>query len=168
MSYINPPTITQIEYGWVRRQAQLDSEAGNPPDPLTYIAEFHHAIDLYLRDEVLRHLSELITQAHELLPSKPAQRHTTLNVIAILHQRVEQLYATEYSDKTLSLIHLIQERNPQHADTVAPKRPGIPVGLCGNRDDHVPHIMKYAPVANGPMVCHAQQHRRVPFAIPQP
>jgi len=40
----------------------------------------------------------------------------------------------------------------------------LPEGLCGNREDHEPHLLKWAAVANGPMWCHANQSVRVPYA----
>jgi len=41
----------------------------------------------------------------------------------------------------------------------------LPVGLCGDRGDHEPHLLAYAAVADGPMWCHADQTKRLPFAL---
>lgn len=37
-----------------------------------------------------------------------------------------------------------------------------PVGLCGNKADHKPHLVKWAAVSNGPMWCTADQSQRLP------
>lgn len=50
------------------------------------------------------------------------------------------------------------------ADRDLPGMGPHPVGLCGNRDDHAPHLVEYAAVAGGPMWCHADQGRRLPWA----
>lgn len=55
-----------------------------------------------------------------------------------------------------------------HAGCVAELQRHLPVGLCGNRADHVPHRIEFVAVANGPMWCHADQSKRVPFSIRQP
>lgn len=49
----------------------------------------------------------------------------------------------------------------------AAAEPAVPVpeGLCGNREDHDPHLVEFAPVANGPLWCHADQSRRLPYAL---
>ena len=44
--------------------------------------------------------------------------------------------------------------------------PEPPVGLCGNRDDHEPHLVESAAVAGGgPFWCHADQSKRLPYVL---
>lgn len=43
-----------------------------------------------------------------------------------------------------------------------PRQP-IPVGLCGNRQDHEPHF--HESTGLGPFYCHADQDKRVPYAM---
>lgn len=43
-----------------------------------------------------------------------------------------------------------------------PRQP-IPVGLCGNREDHEPHF--HESTGLGPFYCHADQDKRVPYAM---
>lgn len=44
----------------------------------------------------------------------------------------------------------------------------IPTGLCGNREDHQPHIVKKSTLGNrdydGMFYCHADQSQRLPSA----
>lgn len=41
------------------------------------------------------------------------------------------------------------------------KPPEPSPGLCGDHEEHDPHIIAYVPVTNGPMSCHADQSRRL-------
>ena len=45
--------------------------------------------------------------------------------------------------------------------------PPIPTDLCGNRDDHEPHLIEHVAAADGPMFCHADQTKRLPYAAEQ-
>lgn len=55
------------------------------------------------------------------------------------------------------------------AQTAGPgqRREVAAAGLCGDRRDHAPHVLAYVAVVDGPMVCHADQSRRVPNRISQ-
>lgn len=48
-----------------------------------------------------------------------------------------------------------------------PAPPVVPEGLCGDKVDHAPHRVEYAAVAGGPMNCHGDQSRRMPWAAEQ-
>lgn len=50
-------------------------------------------------------------------------------------------------------------RDPANVTEVDP----IPVGLCGNRQDHEPHF--HESTGLGLFYCHADQDKRVPFAM---
>ena len=42
----------------------------------------------------------------------------------------------------------------------------VPEGLCGNKNDHEPHVVPRAAVAGGGSFwCHADQKKRLPFAL---
>lgn len=62
-------------------------------------------------------------------------------------------------------------RGWEMAECTCPTRPltaagiiPLPMGLCGIREDHEPHLVPYAAVANGPMWCTADQSKREPYA----
>lgn len=68
-------------------------------------------------------------------------------------------------DLALALLDAAAERDELAAKVERrTTRPLTPLGLCGNRADHEPHLMDYVPVANGPMWCHADQTKRLPYA----
>ncbi|WP_251153734.1 hypothetical protein [Cellulosimicrobium sp. Marseille-Q4280] len=48
-----------------------------------------------------------------------------------------------------------------------PAERSVPQGLCANKADHAPHRVEHAPVADGPMHCHGDQTRRMPWAAEQ-
>jgi hypothetical protein len=73
-------------------------------------------------------------------------------------------------------IHALQQDAPTHTwctcDDPEPRgycdlHDSLPQGLCGQRGDHEPHRVAYAAVADGPMWCHADQTKRLPFALEQ-
>lgn len=75
----------------------------------------------------------------------------TVGSTRVFSRRAVQRWITSYMESKLT-----QGRRP----------PATPNGLCGNRLDHGPHLVEFAPVAGGgPFWCHADQTRRVPWAL---
>jgi hypothetical protein len=79
-----------------------------------------------------------------------------------------QFVAAGYADKQLDariMVELLSSAGLL-ADSL-PERRAVPDGLCGDKNDHEQHLVEYAAVANGPMVCHGDQTRRMPWAAEQ-
>lgn len=80
------PTVSQVERGWVMRQADLDREAGKEPTPLTYAAEYSRMIARIRREAKFEALQDL------------ADNHTT-RIPDILGYKVQAVFTETIWEK---------------------------------------------------------------------
>ena len=93
----------------------------------------------------------------DLVAFMPSELHFTRGKL----QRCEKGLRALTDDERAAIVYMIAGGPPVSAWNPE----GLPEGLCGDKRDHTPHRVDYAPVSNGPMWCHADQRRRLPYRL---